>query len=201
MVKKAGGKTYFYYGLIPLLRKDTRYKEIVTIYDKALAILASTRFKVFDIHISGNMIPFNIVAVDTKRSTVSLLWYTGFWESEKPLLVYSVKVDVEKGDVKVFMNRNFNRGSWPWNYLHRKELFIDGLERIAIDPYGNGLTLMWDNTNREDKWTMLPWYPVNIGIRLSDKDNYDKIIDAVKNIITQIISRRSHAKILLTIEP
>jgi hypothetical protein len=202
LVKAAGGKLYFYYGLLPLLQSDRRYKNALSLYNTAVRLLSATRLELFGNDLEGSLVPFNIVSVDGRRSSVSFMWYRGFWEEKKPLLVYSIKVDTRNGDVNVYVNRRSEAGgSWPWNYLHRKEMFIDGLERIVLDPYGNGVSLAWNAKSRRDEWVKLGWRPLSVKVRASSEEDRARLAALLEEVFGEVARQRIRAKVLIEVVP
>lgn len=199
MVKVAGGRFYFYYGIIPLLEKMQRYNDIILLYHKALKILTNKSIELVDIK---GIIPFNVIAVDKKNSSVSFMWYYGFWELERPLLIYSIKINTINESISVY-TRKYTKalGSWPWNYIHRKELFVDGLEKLAVDPYNSGLSLAWDTNAQKDVWVKLEWIPIIVSVKADSKDSITRLQTIIKNAINHVKNVKKRAKIIIEISP
>jgi len=153
-MKRAGSKIYMYYGLIEVLKRQQ--SELYEMVHKALEILSDKRTTLLDHDVPLSWIPYNVISVDRDRDKVSLLWYKDFWTSERPELLYAISVDIARTDVRIVF-KPMSSTRWPWNYIHRKELFIEGLEVLLADPYGNGLTLAWNSNKRSDEWRPLPW--------------------------------------------
>jgi len=154
-LKVAGGRFYFYYGLLRTITEDRPV--IRRIIESAMNILSAENDTICNREFPLSDFPFNIVAVDVKKQKATFSWYKGFWTDIRPRLMYSITVHVDTGKVYVKTHAYRSEGRWPWSYLHRKELFLEGLERIILDPYGNGLSLAWDPKRRKDCWVDLPW--------------------------------------------
>ena len=132
---------------------------------RALEILKRDKVNILGTAIPANLIPFNIVAVRPSRQIVSFMWYTGFWDSERPVRVYSLSVNLEKNTVKPSVSRSFTpavTSRVTSNYLHHKEEFVHGIEALAINPYRNCKTLERRMREQRDEWVELPWKPVII---------------------------------------
>lgn len=153
-MKRAGSKIYMYYGLIEVLKRQQ--SEFYELIQRALRILDNRHAMVLSHEIPLSWIPYNVVSVDKEHRKVSFLWYRDFWTSEKPELLYAISVDLMESDTRIVFKPK-GSPNWPWNYIHRKELFIDGLEVLLADPYGNGMTLAWNPSKRSDQWKSLPW--------------------------------------------
>jgi len=161
-MKRAGSKIYMYYGLIEVLKRQG--SELYEMIQKALEILSDKRETLLDREVPLSWIPYNVVSIDKDRGKVSLLWYRDFWTSERPELLYAISVDLARMDVRIVFKPE-GSPRWPWNYIHRKELFIEGLEALLADPYGNGLTLTWNADKHSDEWRPLPWKAViSVGV-------------------------------------
>jgi len=153
-MKVAGGRLYVYYGLLPVLAKERG--EIGELIGRAMDILSGKMGNLLNKNIQLSNFPFNIVSIDVRKKHVTFSWYRNFWSDIRPSLLYSISVHVPEGKVRARIYKGRD-STWPWNYLHRKELLVEGLEEVVLDPYGNGLSLAWDPKMREDRWIPLPW--------------------------------------------
>jgi hypothetical protein len=204
LVKLTGRRLYFYYGVTPLLEKLQSYNGVVSLYYRALQVLADKSIELIE-GVKG-LVPFNVVAVDKKSKSVSLMWYHGFWELERPLLVYSIKINTVSKSVSIYTRKYARKyieasGSWPWNYIHRKDLFVDGLEKLAVNPYSNGLSLAWDTSSRKDVWVELEWIPAIISVKAQSKDDVAKLYTLIEDIISRVKNVKKKAKIIIEISP
>jgi len=151
MVKVSGGARYYYYGLeqvIPL-----KFRRLV---EQAKRKLCETKI-LFQVNKKPIpcIPPYNVLKI--KNHAVSFLWYENFWSDKRPRLVYSIKVNLKDSSIRVFRGRKTFSTEWPWSYIHRKELFIWGLEELVLNPYGNMKTLVWDRKRKKDIWIDLPY--------------------------------------------
>lgn len=167
-MKRTGNRIYFYYGVLELLKRNNN--ELYRIVLEAQRVLEKESAQFLGRELKLSEVPYNVVSIDKRNRRVSFLWYKDFWTSEKPELLYGVTVDLQRERYSVVF-RPKGTSEWPWNYIHRKELFVEGLEDLVLDPYGNGMTLAWNASERKDEWKPLPWFYKKIIAKISSKDN------------------------------